>query len=463
LKQAEHAPTLRRALGLWQAMAIVIGTVIGSGIFLVPTDMIKAVGTPSMVFFVWIFGGILSLFGALTYAELSAAMPDAGGEYVYLKAAYGPFFGFIYGWTQTWVAKSASLATLATGFYTYLGDFFPILGQSFLTIPLPIGPGGLPLEIRYGQMLGIAVLLLLGGINYVGVQAGGGVQLAITALKIGLIGGLVVVALGSGQSHAANLKTSVVPELTGAAGFFAALVAALWAYDGWNNAGMLGSEIERPERNLPLALVGGTIAVIGIYLVANYAYYSVLTATQVAGSQRVAADMMRQILGSGGGKVVSAAAMISIFAAINGSILSGSRVPYAMAKDGYFFKGIARVHPEHRTPSSSILLICVVSSVLLLSGQYRQLYTLVIFPSWILYGMTAASVIVLRVKRPDLHRPYRVIGYPVVPVLFVLVSGALLWDTFRNSPRESGIGLVLIVLGLPFYFYWRKRLSTVES
>jgi amino acid transporter len=444
-------------------MAIVIGTVIGSGIFLVPNDMIKAVGTPSMVFFVWIFGGVLSLFGALSYAELSAALPEAGGEYVYLNEAYGPFFGFIYGWTQTWVAKSASLATLATGFYTYCADFFPVLAQPLFVIPLPIGPGGGHLPIRYGQLVGIAILLFLAGVNYLGVRAGGSLQVAATALKLGLIAALVIGALLSGKSNSANLHTAITPELSGAAGFFAALVAALWAYDGWNNAGMLGSEIDHPERNLPRALILGTLVTGGMYLLANWAYFTVLSAQDVAGSERVAAEMMRRVVGTAGGKFVSAAAMVSIFAAINGSILSGSRVPFAMARGGYFFSWLKTVHPLHRTPSASILLVSGWACLLLLSGQYRQLYTLVIFPSWILYGMTAAAVIVLRRRRPDLKRPYRVVGYPVVPILFVLVAGALLWDTFRNSPRESGIGLVLILAGLPFYWYWKRRVSPVES
>ncbi len=280
----------------------------------------------------------------------------------------------------------------------------------------------------------------------------------MTALKAASIGALIFAALFSGKSNSANLHTSITPELSGVSGFFAALVAALWAYDGWNNAGMLGSEIERPERNLPRALILGTLGVIAIYLLANWAYFSVLSASEVAGNERVAAEMMRHVLGVGGGRLVSIAAMISIFAAINGSILSGSRIPYAMARDGYFFAWVKKVHPEFRTPSTSILLVCGWACVLLLSGQYRQLYTLVIFPSWILYGMTAASVIVLRRKRPDLKRPYRVIGYPVVPVLFVLVASALLWDTFRNSPRESGIGLVLILAGLPRIFLLEETL-----
>jgi basic amino acid/polyamine antiporter, APA family len=457
-------PELRRALGLWSAMSIVIGTAIGSGIFLVPADMIKAVGSPAAVFAVWIFGGILTLFGALTYAELSAALPGAGGEFVYLNAAYGPFFGFVYGWTQTWVAKSASIATLATGFYTYLSDFFPGLLAPVYTIPLPIGPGGGPLEIRYGQILAICLILFLAGVNYRGVRLGGGVQVAFTALKLALIGVLIAVGIFSKHAAAANLHAGMTPNPGGVAGFFAALVAALWAYDGWNNAGMVGSEIERPQRNLPRALIGGTLAMMAVYLLANLAYFSVLTGPEVAGSPRVASEMVRRIAGGPGASAVSVAVMISIFAALNGSILSGSRVPFAMARSGYFFEPLGRIHPRFRTPSAGILLLCLWSCLLLLSGHYEQLYTLVIFPSWILYAMTAASVIVLRWKQPDLERPYRVLGYPVIPALFVLVAMALLYSTLLKSPRESGIGFVLILAGLPFYRYWKQnRVPQVSS
>lgn len=422
-----------------------------------PTDMIKAVGSPGKVFIVWIFGGILSLMGALSYAELSAALPDAGGEYVYLTAAYGPFFGFIYGWTQTWVAKAASIATLATGFYTYLADFFPGLNAVCYTIHLPIGPGHGNLDIRNGQALAIGVILFLTGVNYLGVRVGGGVQVAVTALKLSLIGGLIVAGLVSSKGSVANFHVGMPADPGGVPGFFVALVAALWAYDGWNNAGMLGSEIEKPQRNLPLALISGTIAMIAIYLLTNLAYFYILSGPEVGASMRVAAEMMRRIMGGPGGAMVSVAAMISIFAALNGSILSGSRVPYAMARDGYFFNIFSRVNPTLRTPGPSIVLLGCWSSLILLSGQYKELYTLVIFPSWILYGMTAASVIVLRIRRPDLNRPYRVLGYPFVPAVFVLVAIALLYSTMQNSPRESWIGLVLIIVGMPFYFYWKAR------
>jgi basic amino acid/polyamine antiporter, APA family len=450
---------LRRDLGLWAAVSIVVGTVIGSGIFLVPKAMVNAVGDAHTVFAVWVFGGLLTLAGALTYAELSSAMPEAGGEYVYLREAYGPLWAFIYGWTQMWVAKSGSIATLASGFILYLANFFPQLEQPIGHIPLPLGPGGGPLEIRQGQLVAMVLILLLAWLNYYGVKFGGGVQVAVTILKVILIAAVIVAGLMASSGNVANLSSSIAPSPGGVAGFFAALVAALWAYDGWNNVAMISSEIKQPERNLPRALILGTLAVVGIYLLANVAYFYVLSAAEVGGADRVAADMMRRIAGEPGAAAVSVAAMISIFAALNGSILTGSRVPYAMARDGLFFKPIAHIHPRYFTPSNSILLMSAWAAVLVLSGKYDDLFNYVIFSSWILYGMATASVVVLRRKRPDLPRPYRTLGYPVMPVLFVLVAIAFLGSTLQTRPRESLMGIGIIVLGLPFYARWRGRLS----
>lgn len=454
-------PGLRRELGVWSAASIVVGTVIGSGIFLVPKTMVQNTGSVEMVFLVWIFGGLLTLAGALTYAELSSMLPEAGGEYVYLKEAYGPFWGFLYGWTQMWVAKSGSVATLATGFFYYLANFRPELEVNLFQIPIPIGPGGGPLPVSLGQLLAIGVILFLGGVNWMGVKAGGGVQLGVTILKVALIAGIIVVGLSGGTGDVANFHSSV-PAAGGIAGFFAALVAALWAYDGWNNVSMVSSEIKDPQRNLPRALVYGTGLVVLIYLLTNVAYFYVLPASGVAQYDRVASEMMRKVVGDWGADAVSIAAMISIFAALNGSILSGSRVPYAAARDGLFFSPFKNVHPERHTPGFSILALSIWSSVLVLSGRYDQLLTMVIFPSWILYGMATASVIVLRRKRPDLKRPYRTVGYPLVPLLFVLVAILLLGITLRNSPRESGLGLVIIAAGLPFYAHWRKRAQAAK-
>lgn len=449
---------LRRELGLWGAASIVVGTVIGSGIFLVPTAMINQVGSPAMVFVVWIVGGLLTLAGALTYAELSAAMPEAGGEYVYLREAYGPFWGFVYGWTQMWVGKSGSVATLATAFFYYLANFRPSLEGVLWVIPLPIGAEGGPLEIRYGQLLAIAVILMLGVVNYFGLKVGAGLQIAVTIVKVVLIVGTIGVGLLAPIS-ASPTASSAVSAPGGLAGFFAALVAALWAYDGWNNLTMVSGEVRNPQRNLPPSLVVGTAIVMALYLATNLAYFRVLSAGEVAGTNRVAAAMMGRILGEPGAAAVSIAAMISIFAALNGSILSGARVPYAMARDGLFFAAAGRVHPAYHSPSISILLLSAWSALLVLSGRYEQLFTYVIFANWILYAMSTASVIVLRRRRPDMARPYRTIGYPVLPALFVLGAAGLVVSTLFKSPRESLLGLAILAAGIPFYLRWKRRIS----
>lgn len=449
-------PSLQRVLGVWSAISIVIGTVIGSGVFLVPSAMIRYVGSVRNLFVVWVLAGVLSLFGALTYAELAAALPEAGGEYVYLGEAYGPFWGFLYGWTQFWVAKSGSIATLAAGFYTYLTVFVPVLGTTVCTVPLHIGPRGSLLEIHYGQLIAIALILLLAGVNYVGVRSGANVQVFVTAVKMLLIGALVLVGLFSGRGDFSHFAMHI-RSVGGMAGFFAAMVSALWAYDGWNNVSMVSSEIREPQRNLPRALIFGTSAVIVTYLALNISYFYVLTPAQVASSHRVAGDVMLSLYGNAASRAVAIAVMISIFAALNGSILSGSRVPYAMARDGLFFRYAATVHPKYKTPGHAMILLSLWSCIVVLSGWFDDLYNFVIFGSWILYLMTALSVIVLRRKRPDLPRPYRVIGYPLVPVLFTGVAALLLVSTIQTRPRESLMGLALMALGVPFYYFWKKR------
>jgi APA family basic amino acid/polyamine antiporter len=451
-----NGPGLQRVLGLWSAVSIVIGTVIGSGVFLVPSTMIRYLGSVEKLFVVWIISGVLSLFGALTYAELAAAMPEAGGEYVYLSAAYGPFWGYLYGWTQFWVAKSGSIATLAAGFYTYLTAFYPLLGTTLVTIPLHIGPGGSLLEIHYGQLVAIAIIVILAIVNYVGVRSGGNLQVLVTAIKMLLIAGIIVVGLSAGKGDFSHLHSGI-PTMGGIAGFFAAMVSALWAYDGWNNVSMVSSEIRNPQRNLPRALIFGTAAVIATYILINVAYFYILSPAQVASSHRVAADMMRSLYGGAAASAVTVAVLISIFAALNGSILSGARVPYAMARDGLFFRTAAVVHPRFHTPSNATVMLCVWSCVVVLSGWFDDLYNFVIFGSWILYLLTTLSVFVLRRKYPNLERPYRTIGYPVVPVLFVCVAALLLVSTLQTRPRESLMGLALMALSVPFYFYWKKR------
>jgi len=452
---AEQKDGLRRELGVWSAASIVVGTVIGSGIFLVPKTMVLNVGTPAMVLFVWVFGGVLSLCGALTYAELASAMPEAGGEYVFLREAYGPLMAYLYGWMQLWVGKAGSIATLATGFFLYLANFNPALEKVWAVIPLPLGEHGRPLEIHYGQFMAMGVIVVLSAINYLGAKLGAGVQIGVTVVKVTLIVAIIIAGLMGGQGTAANFHT-MTPAAGGIAGFFAALVAALWAYDGWNNVSMVSSEITNPQRNIPRALVLGTFAVVTIYVLINCAYFFVLPASTVATTDRVASEMIRHILGNWGAGAVSIAAMISIFAALNGSILSGSRVPYAMAIDGQFFRSIGRVHPRWRTPGASIILLGGWSAILVLSGKYDQLFTYVIFASAIFYALAASSVIVLRFKRPDLERPYRVPGFPYLPIAFIVALVSLIVSTLVKSPRESILGLGIIASGLPLYAYWKR-------
>jgi APA family basic amino acid/polyamine antiporter len=302
------------------------------------------------------------------------------------------------------------------------------------------------------------LILTLGLINFFGVRVGGDVQVALTAVKIALIA--LIILAGLFYSHPAATPagaTQPLPAPAPFAGFIAALVAALWAYDGWNNVGMVASEVKNPQRNLPIALIFGTAGVIATYMLANWAYFRVLSPAEVGAHKLVAAEMMQRILGAPGAAAVSIAAMISIFAALNGSILTGARVPYAAARDGLFFRSAARVHPVFHTPGISILMLTAWSCVLVVSGKYDELFDFVIFGSWILYGMATASVFILRRKQPNLLRPYKTIGYPVVPVLFLAGATILEFSTLWTKPRESIAGILLILLGLPFYFYWRGR------
>jgi APA family basic amino acid/polyamine antiporter len=297
------------------------------------------------------------------------------------------------------------------------------------------------------------------------VRVGGDLQVTVTAVKLALIAFVILAGLfytHPAASAGALPGTGAAPSLQTPpvfAGFIAALVAALWAYDGWNNVGMVASEVRSPQRNLPLALIGGTLGVIAVYMLANWAYFRVLSRAEVAAHKLVAAEMMQRIGGSAGASAVSLAAMISIFAALNGSILTGARVPYAAARDGLFFRSAARVHPAFHTPGVSILMLSAWSGVLVLSGKYEELFDFVIFGSWILYAMATASVFVLRRKRPDLPRPYKTFGYPAVPLLFLAGATVLEISTLWTKPRESIAGIVLILLGLPFYFYWRRAVS----
>lgn len=445
-------PELLRDLGLSHAGAVVVGTIIGSGIFLVPSEMMQAVGSARLVYLAWMVGGLLSFFGALTYAELGAMKPQAGGEYVYVRDAYGPLAGFLYSWTWFLIAKPASIATITTGLVRILGTFpvFSFFSHAFLSWPF---------IINYGRLVAIAATVLISGLNYIGVRRAGEFQFLFTLLKIAII--LAIVAIGFSYSGGtwANFATEFVGAKGGIAGFFAALVAALWAYDGWNDLNMVAGEIRNPQRNIPLSLIWGVATVGALYILVNAAVQYVLPAYAVAASERPASDAVALVLGHAGASLVSAGMALSMLVTLNGTILSGARVPFATARDGYFFKALAEVHPRFHIPSVAIIVQCGLAIILLLlGGSFRQFFSLAIFAEWLFYMIAGSTVFVFRRREPNLDRPYRVWGYPIVPALFVLVSAVLLYYTFTDNLKSSAGGCAVILAGVPlFYFFARRR------
>lgn len=456
-------PQLIRGLGIWGAGSIVAGTIIGTGIFLVPSSIARQVDSVGLVFLVWIVGGLLSLAGALSYAELGAAMPQAGGEYVFLRRAYGPLWGYLYGWEAFVIGKTGSIATIATAFALFLGYFFSALHEEMLRLPL----GFATWSLTGAQVISLSAIIGLTVINYLGVILGGAVQTVFTVMKVAII--LTLAALAFTLGHAAPSAFEpffAAPKGVGTfSAFGVALVAALWAYDGWNNLTMVGEEVRNPERNIPRALIFGTLGVMLVYLFVNAAYFYILPLATVQGTERVAQEMARSFLGEWGGIIITLGALISTFATLNAAILSGARIPYAMARDRLFFRFMAQVHPLHRTPAKALLLQAVFSCVLILifgnsRDAFDKLFTYTIFGLWLFYGMTTASVFVLRRTQPDLPRPYRTLGYPWVPAAFVVVAAVFILNIAYNSPMETGLGLLFMAAGLPLYWFWQRRAPT---
>jgi APA family basic amino acid/polyamine antiporter len=451
---AKSEPQLSRELGVSHATAIVVGTIIGSGIFLVPTQMVQAVGSAKLVFLAWLAGGLLSFFGALTYAELGAMKPQAGGEYVYVRDAYGPLGGFLYAWTTLLISKPASIATITAGFVLILGTF-PLFGFFAHAIVLT------PLTITYGQLLAIGAAVFISLVNYIGVKKAGEFQLIFTLLKVAIILGIVMVCFGFRAGSWNNFATDFAGAKGGIGGFMAALVAALWAYDGWNDLNQVAGEIRRPGRNIPIALIAGVAIVGALYVLVNAGVGYVLAADAIAASSHAASDAVARVLGGLGARIVSAGMALSMLVTLNGTTMSGARVPFAAARDGYFFPQVAKVHPRFLTPSVAILLQLGLAIALLLAGEdFRQLFTLAIFAEWLFYMITASSIFVLRRREPDAERPYRVWGYPVVPGLFVLASAVLLYYTFSDNVRNSAVGLLIIAAGIPVFYGFRRRRPT---
>ena len=454
---------LVRGLGAWASAAIVVGTMIGTGIFLKPAEMAREGRSVSVVFAAWIIGAILSIFGAFSFAELGSMIPEAGGEYAYLRRAFGPAWGFLFGWMHSIVGRPSSLSSIAAGLMRFLSFLLPVVAAPIFTLHISI-PGLTAWIKPYGFVFTwaqpLAVLWIVGmtAINYLGVRLGGAVQVFLTAIKITSVAIVIGVAF---FSHAAPHSTPdpMWPSaLSGGvlSAFLAALAAALWAYDGWEDLNLVGSEVEDPQRNFPRALVGGVALVALIYFLFSAACLKVLPFSAVAASPHIASDVVQHVAGPIAAAWITVAMVISALGSMNSSVLSGARPAYAMARDGIFFKIADGVHPKYRTPARALIFQCVLASLMALTGTFEELTNLFIFAGWIFYGLAVVALFRLRYSEPNMPRPYRCWGYPVVPGLFVAGALALTFNIWLDRPGRSSIGLLLILAGLPFYRHWTK-------
>jgi APA family basic amino acid/polyamine antiporter len=438
--RSEHSRTeLTRRLSLGDSTAIVVGMMIGGGIFLVPNLVARSVPSMPMVMGLWMFAGAVSLIGALACAELGAAFPATGGQYVFLREAYGPAAAFLCGWSLFTVARTAQVAWLAVVFSIYVGYFVPL--------------GHLA-----SQLLSLGALAGFAWVNYRGVKLGAVIQNTFTITKVAGLLTIVVAALflgGRAGPHPGPTPVPPVPDVTFSA-FGVALIACLLSYDGWVQLSFVAGEIRDPKRNVMRALSLGTLTVAAVYLLANLAYMHVLSISEIAASEHIGADAAARVLGGAGGSLVSLLILISVVGSLNGCFLTSPRVYFAQAADGLFFRRFADVHPVHETPGFAIIAQAIWSAALLLTGSYESLIDYALFGIWIFYGLMIAAVIVLRRKRPDLPRPYRMWGYPVTPVLFLLITLWFLVNMLMTRPGASFAGLGLILTGIPAYFAWRR-------
>lgn len=444
---AETPNQLRRILGLWDLVLMIIGTVIGSGIFLVPGVVLRAVGNSvPLGLTVWLAGGILSLLGALTYGELSSMKPRAGGLYVYIRDCFGPFPAFLFGWTLFFVISSGSIATLAVAFGNYLGEFVQL--SAFGT-----------------KIVALLVILVITAVNVRGTRQSADLLNVTTAIKVAAILLVSAVLLWHGRNPIFSGGNITDHQSMGMSGFGLAMISVLWAYEGWQYVTYSAGETVNPQRTFPLAFMIGTAGLIGIYLFANLGYLAALGASGVAGSTRVAATALGVVVSQGAGKIVAIAILISMFSAANSIMLNSPRVYYAMANDGLFFRSLSQVHPRFGTPALAVGAAGIWSAVLAASGTFEQLLTYVVFIGWIFYGLAAASIFIYSKRSPDAVRPYRVPAYPWTPIAFILAATALVANTIATQPVRAGIGLGIVSLGAPAYAFWRRtaKLTSKEN
>ncbi|MFH0800147.1 MAG: amino acid permease [Pseudomonadota bacterium] len=440
-KQADTSNEFPRVLGLFSIMGIVVGAMIGSGIFINPSAVAKNLESPMLMMAAWATGGILSFFGALAIAELGAAYTQAGGIYVYLREAYGGLVAFLFGWTIFLVIESGTVAALAVGFSTkYLPYFVNI--SSFQS-----------------KVVSIALILSLATVNYFGVKKGAFLMNFLTSIKFVALIGVCAVIFIFADGNANNFISP--SHFTGSTGgllgnFGVALIAVLWSYKGWETSTYCSGEIENPQRKLPLGIFIGTVAVTFLYILANLAYLYVFPSLAMAESSRIAADAVEAAIGPIGASIVALIILTSITGTCNGHIMTSPRVLYAMAKDGHFFSRLARIHPKYKTPHVAIVAVALWGCILCVSGTFEQLFTYVIFGFWIFMALTVGGVIILRKKRPDIVRPYRTWGYPWTPVLFIASAVFLIINSFIMSFWNSLVGLGIIATGIPVYTFWKR-------
>ena len=450
---ANH-PHLVRGLGLWAATAVVVGDTIGTGVFLVSNDMARAVGSAGLVMAAWVLGGFIVLLGAFCYSELGAAFPKAGGPYVYLSRGLSPVFGFLFGWMSSFLDRPVAMAGLGAGFIRFMSFFFPAVG-------MPLFTGHIfhqEFTFTLAQPLAALVVIFVTGVNCFSVKMSGGIQVLLTSLKVGtlVIIGFGAILLGHPPEAAGTPVAHPVGfRLIGA--LLTALVPAMWAFNGFNDLGDLGEEITEPGKNIPRAILLGLFGVGGLYLLANFGYFHVLPFAQAAGSQHIASDAVQSFAGTKGADWLTLAMAVSAFGALHVVILTGARIPYAMARDGVFFQFTGRVHRRFSTPTGALLFLGTVATVLALTGTFEELYSLFVFAVWIFFALTGIALLRLRRTEPNLARPYRAWGYPLTPIIFVAAAIALTVNLWRLHPVRSTLGLLVILLGIPFYYRWREK------
>lgn len=429
---------LPRNIGLWSAVAILIGTTIGSGIFRVPAAVATTLGDPQAMLLVWVLGGVVTLTGALAVAELAGMFPRSGGIFAYLLESWGPLPAFLFGWAEMTVIRAAAIGAISTIFAEYLGHFIALSPQ----------------EVRY---VAAGTIVVIAALNYLGVSYASALMNVTTILKYGALLGLSLFAFTAGNGSSANFTATGVGIVTGSA-IFTALVPIMWTYDGWSNLSFVGGEIKDPGRTLPKALILGTAAIVAIYLLINAAYLYLVPASEMPGVPLVAATAAERIpmFGAAGAAIISGIVMVSTFGSANGSVMTGPRVIFALSDRGLFFPIIARVSPRFKTPSVAIWMAATLSVIYVLQNDFAALADMFVLGVWPFYAMAVAGVYILRKRRPDAERPYRTLGYPITPALFLLASLGMMGNAMVTEPRKTGVTFAIILAGVPVYFLWQR-------